>query len=102
MLIEHAVKRLSETGNDIAARSEVYTVRLPYYNCVVDLTTELDKESLVNLTKGIEAEMGRTKAMKAESLVPIDIDVVIFDGVTLRLSDYKADYFRAGFSCVKS
>lgn len=101
-LIEYAVKRLSETGNDIRAKSSIYTVSLPYYNCVVDMTTDLDMEDLVILTKGIEKEMGRTQAMKAISLVPIDIDVVVFDGITLRPSDYASDYFRAGLSFVNN
>lgn len=101
-LIEHAIIRLSEMGAGITARSNIYTVSLPYYNCVVDVTTDLGADDLVILTKGIEREMGRRQDMKAMSLVPIDIDVVVFDGLTLRPSDYSADYFRAGLSCVNN
>lgn len=97
-LIEQAVYLLSENGVNITARSEVYSVCLPYYNCVADISTDVCLDALLSLTKTLEREMGRTKAMKAHSIVPIDIDVVIFDGETLRQSDYSSDYFKLGYT----
>ena len=101
-MIKQAVRLLSDKGADVAAISDVYTVSLPYYNCVAEITTALDKGAFVALTKEIEKEMGRTEAMKAAGEVPIDIDVVVFDGITLRPSDFSADYFVRGFSCVEN
>lgn len=100
-MIEHAISSLYENGAHIIARSEVYTVSLPYYNCVTEISTDSGLPELVSLTKSLEKEMGRNKYMKAMSIVPIDIDIVIFDGVILRQSDYSSDYFMLGYSRVR-
>lgn len=99
--IEKAVIRIIESGARVDMRSDIYTVNLPYYNCVAEISTELELQSLIAQTKEIEAGMGRTHAMKAKSEVPIDIDVVVFDNITLRPADYSAEYFKLGYHNMK-
>lgn len=101
-LIDRAVNRLSENGVNVTAKSKIYSVSQPYYNCVADISTDACLGALLSLTKSLEKEMGRTAAMKALSIVPIDIDVVIFDGETLRPADYSSDYFMLGFSLISN
>lgn len=100
--IENAVDRLTDNGIIVNSRSSIYSVSMPYFNCVAKISTELDICTLVALTKEIESDMGRTQAMKAMSMVPIDIDVVVYDEIMVRPADYSADYFRLGYSSLEN
>lgn len=100
--IEKAVDRLTDYGIIVNSRSCIYSVSMPYYNCVARISTELDISALVALTKEIESDMGRTRAMKSMTMVPIDIDVVVYDEIMVRPADYSADYFRFGYSSLEN
>lgn len=68
-----------------------------YANCVACGTTPLCPEALTERFKAYELGQGRTQAMRARHLVPIDIDVVIHDDVVLRPTDYGRPYFSIGW-----
>lgn len=99
--IEDAICRLRHSGVYVEETSDIYTVNMPYYNCVVRVATTLDADTLVTLTKTIERDMHRTKEMKAISIVPIDLDLVVFDEKVLRIPDYETDYFKKGYAQIR-
>lgn len=41
--------------------------------------------------------LGRHPEDKASGIVPVDIDIVMCDGVVLRQRDYSARHFRTGY-----
>lgn len=98
--ISEAVERIRRADVEVEAVSNVYQTQSPYYNMVVRVRTDCPYEALRSLTKGIETEMGRTPQMKTLGVVPIDIDVVVYDGRVVRPTDYEADYFRMGYHAV--
>ena len=48
-----------------------------FYNCVLELSTSLRPEDLLSETKEIEADMGRTAAVRNGPRI-IDIDILLF------------------------
>lgn len=68
-----------------------------YCNCVACGITALSAQELECRFKAYELEQGRNEAMRARHLVPIDIDVVVFDDVVLRPADYGRPYFSLGW-----
>lgn len=96
-MIERAYNELEAKGCRIEASSGIYMVNAPYCNLVVRAESSCTYDGLKNLTKQIEISMGRTPQMKLLGIVPIDIDVVIFDGEVMRRRDYDAEYFAKGY-----
>ncbi len=102
-MITQCVKRLGEL---ISFESSLWIYTTPavsgkgpdYYNCVMaGLTTE-DFDGLTAKTKSIEIAMGRTPECKGLGVVPIDIDIVVFDGEVKRPRDFAQQYFTIGYN----
>lgn len=100
ILIAAALSRLSLLGE--IDTSDVYPSGSGYLNCVASLRTSLPVQSLVDEAKIIEKELGRTPIDKASGIVPIDIDVVVYDGVILRPADASSIYFTTGLQTLKN
>lgn len=73
-----------------------------YMNAVVVLLSSLDEAALNCRLKAFEAACGRDDNCRLQGLVPIDIDIVVCDGVVRRPDDFNASYFRKGFSGIMS
>lgn len=69
-----------------------------YMNCVVRGLTTLDAASLNTRLKEYEVACGRTAEAREAGRVPIDIDIVIWDGVVLRPRDFSHSFFQLGYS----
>ena len=67
-----------------------------YLNQLIELETTLTYQSLHDQSKDFEGDVRRF--FKAGKLVPIDIDIVIWNGKILRPADAKASYFKEGLS----
>lgn len=67
-----------------------------YLNAVAVVDTELSHDELRSRFKLMEQAEGRTPASKATGLIPLDIDIVIFNGEILRPYDFDQPYFRRG------
>lgn len=70
----------------------------PYVNAVVSGTTQLSKEMFNLKLKEYEYKSGRTEEARNQGIVPIDIDIVIWDGEIIRMRDYTASFFKIGYS----
>ncbi len=67
-----------------------------YMNAVCVGLTDLSSAELDALCKEYELRMGRDAEARAAGDVPVDIDVVVFDGKVLREKDYQSEFFRKG------
>lgn len=68
-----------------------------YLNVVMMARTPLDPDALHDHIKDIEFASGRTEKSKSEGRVPLDIDIVVYDGIILRPFDFSARHFQLGY-----
>ncbi len=101
--IADALTWLALTFRDVRAsevyRTEEYHRRHPdYFNCVAEARTELDSAADVTaLLKDFECRQGRTPQSKISGLVPVDLDLVIFNDSILRPHELEREYFLIGY-----
>ncbi len=69
----------------------------PYLNIVAVIETELDHDTLRAFFKELERKAGRTESDKSSGLVPLDIDIVLFNGTIMRPGDFEREYFKHGY-----
>lgn len=60
------------------------------------------RESLEQKCKEYERSKGRDEEARRRKDVPIDIDVVVYDGEVVRPKDYACNFFRIGYEEIKS
>lgn len=68
-----------------------------YFNAVAAAETVMSLPELECFLKAYESANGRTAESKAAGLIPIDIDIVIYDGEILRSAELFRNYFRKGY-----
>ncbi len=82
--------------------SEIYEVPAhngidsPYLNTVMLATTPMPLEEVVAALKQWETICGRTPASKQQGVIPIDIDVVVWNNEVIRPIDYSRSYVSIG------
>ena len=69
-----------------------------YNNAVVSGIIDMDVDSFNGLLKEYEIASGRSEAARLIGDVPIDIDIVVSNGVVMRPWDYRQNFFRIGAS----
>ncbi len=67
-----------------------------YLNAVAIIETSWDYESLHGRLKELEQLHGRTPESKAQGAIPLDIDIVVWNGEVLRPRDWEQTYFTIG------
>lgn len=63
-----------------------------YINRAAEFSTPLSLDELNSAFKEIEKKMGRTATMRQANIVPIDIDILIYDNITVRPDNLKCNY----------
>lgn len=71
-----------------------------YANEVLEIATGLSPDGFREFARGLEAAAGRTPESKQLALMPLDIDVVIWDGVVVNACDRARAYFIKGYSMI--
>ena len=66
--------------------------KTPFFNGAARIVTSLSLEALTTLLKHMEQQAGRTPEMKAAGIVPIDLDIIVYNG-----SIIHRDYIRFPF-----
>ena len=99
-MIDSACTALSQVAAEWRA-SDIYPSSSGYENLVAELSCELPYADLLHLTKHTETRLGRTPEMKESGLVPIDIDIVYYDGEVMRPQDAASAYFRQGLRALR-
>ena len=69
----------------------------PYLNGVIIGHTSMNLDEAVKTLKELERNQGRRPELKIQGIVPIDIDVVIWNDEIVRMRDYEQDYFSQGY-----
>lgn len=69
-----------------------------YMNAVLSGYSDIPFEKLNKDLKAYELKHGRDSEARRKGEVPIDLDIVKWDGLILRPRDYAADYFRKGLT----
>lgn len=102
-----AVKRLRALGNLVAVSPVYDTTAIGegedaprFYNGAVRLDTALSPHALRNALREIEHDMGRVRTADKYAPRPIDLDLVLYDEVTLDDGELKLpdpDLFERGF-----
>lgn len=100
--IDNAFAMLCRLGS-VAASSPAYPShpeyggsQPPYLNRIVSLDTSMDYDDIHRHTKSYE--QGIRSSADIAPLVAIDIDIVEWNGDTLRPADATARYFRKGLA----
>lgn len=70
---------------------------LSYTNAVVRVETDMSIEELNSRFKNYERNVGRDDNCRRTQCVPIDIDIVIYDGEIIREWDFRQTFFRLGY-----
>ena len=89
--LEAAVRALPEHGVAVVASSSVYETepvgevleQRDFYNACVRVRTELAPVDLLDACKAVERELGRAPAGPRHGPRPIDVDVLLLDGIEL-------------------
>ena len=93
---------LTDTFSDLRC-SEIYEmpaingIDSPYLNAVIELTSDMNFYELTKIFKNHEADCGRTLQSKAEGIIPMDIDIIIWNGKIMRPREYSFEYFAKGY-----
>ena len=68
-----------------------------YLNAVVQIDFKVTEKKLHERIKNFESHCGRDHSPQGSSVVPLDIDIVIWQGVVLRPKDFNSTYFQIGY-----
>ena len=92
---------LEEILSDMQYTKEIWTQpvgnakrRDAYLNQLARGTTELDEEALNDWLKQTELSFGRTQAKRLLGIVPIDLDLLEFDGEKRHPDDWERTYVK--------
>ena len=101
--MSNAIKHL-EKMFEKAVVSDVYEVPAhngidaPYLNSVMIVSSSMSMEDVNAQLKQWERECGRTPESKKQGIVPIDLDIVIWNNEVIRPVDYSRSYVSMGLS----
>lgn len=70
----------------------------PFFNISGRFETHLTQEEVTALFKRIEADHGRRPEDKAQNIVRIDIDLLVYGDTVLKAKDLQREYVRAGLA----
>lgn len=68
-----------------------------YGNAVAIGLSDLSRSELELTAKEYELKCGRDNAARNAGIVPIDVDIVVYDGEIVRPRDYASNFFKIGF-----
>ncbi len=100
--IENAIKWIKEKFSSVKL-SSIYETRAQngkdddYLNLVMRVDTNKSVEETTEMLKKYEAICGRTPASKLTGVIPIDIDIVVWNGEVLRPKELNYPYFSRGY-----
>lgn len=96
--IEHICAYLQKCSISSVYESEACNGKdKPYLNAVIHGSTTHDYDTVVKFLKDWEAECGRTQVDTLEGIIPIDLDLVIWDEHIKRPKDFERHYFNLGY-----
>lgn len=105
--MKHGIEWLKHIFSDAKVSSVYNSVAVngrdaEYLNAVLIASTKLDFDATVALTKQYEAVCGRTPSSKLQGVIPIDIDIVLWNNDVIRPADFAQQYFQRGWQELKT
>lgn len=102
-LVEEAIEWLGTVLTDVRSSGLYSTPPLKgngdsYFNAVVTGSTSNSLDECNATFKTYERECGRDERCREKGIVPIDIDIVIWNDKVIRERDYIQNYFRIGYT----
>ncbi len=100
--IENAIKWIKEKFSNVKL-SSIYETRASngkdadYINLVMRVDTHKSIEETTEMLKKYEAICGRTPASKLEGVIPIDLDIVVWNTEIVRPKEFDYPYFSRGY-----
>ena len=98
--LSRARQRLGEVLSDVCFTAEHWTQPMntsrkdAYLNQIATGTTTMDEATLNDWLKDTELQFGRTEAKRRLGIVPIDLDLLLFDDERRHLSDWERPYVK--------
>ena len=96
-----SAKSMLEDWFDVIAVSEIRKTtaigehyQSPFYNQAIRIKTEYDREETIRIFKKTEKKLGRTAESKKEGIVPIDIDLIVWNGEICHDDYYRFDFVK--------
>lgn len=83
--------------SEIYETPEIHGIGAPYANAVIMGRTSMEMKNLDILLKRYETLSGRDEEARRKMEVPIDIDIVIWDGRIVRDKDFRQSFFQIGY-----
>lgn len=83
-------------ASDIYETPEIHGIGSPYMNAVCVCKVACERTELEAALKQYEKDNGRDASARARGDVPVDIDIVIWNGEVVRPKDFACNFFRIG------
>lgn len=74
----------------------------PYLNVVLSVIPDLTYEDFRLRLKEMECDFGRNEHSKSIGCMPLDVDIIIWDGKIVDRYQYSREYFQKGFRELQS
>ena len=106
LMMQACVDWMREVLNDVKV-SQIYETKAlngidnDYMNAVLSGYTNEEYDDIVRSMKRYEIQSGRTKESKLKGVIPIDVDVVMWNDKIMRNNDYIQSYFQIGWNEIK-
>ena len=106
--IKAARLALSELFPNIRFSEEMTTEAIgdlflsPFSNQVAIMETSLSMEEVRMILKRIEKENGRLPEDKAQGVVKLDIDLLMYDDMILKPQDMEKEFVKAGIASIQA
>ena len=104
--VEKAIKEIENLLEGGLRCSDIYETPcaldkgFPYMNAVISGEYDGSLYEAEKKFKALEIKLGRTQESRLKSEVPIDIDIVVADGVVVKEWDYRQNFFKIGAEMV--
>ena len=100
--MESVIRYIESMLKNVCSSSIYETLALngkdaPYLNAVIVADTDMSIDDAKKFFKQWEALCGRNKVSKLKGVIPIDIDIVVWNGAIIREGDFFAYYFSQGY-----
>lgn len=104
--MKHGIEWLKHTLSNTQVSTTYNSVAInnrdaDYLNAVMIGKTKKSLDDITTLLKQYETVCGRTPASKLEGCIPIDIDIVMWNGDVMRQRDFAQQYFQRGWQELK-
>ncbi|MDE6301810.1 MAG: 2-amino-4-hydroxy-6-hydroxymethyldihydropteridine diphosphokinase [Muribaculaceae bacterium] len=98
-ILERALVRVDSLGHrervsEVCLSADVAGLGNDYANVTAVYSTEMTLGDFCCALAAIETEAGRIPSSKYTGIMPLDIDVVIWDGAVVSPDDFSRPYFR--------